>query len=180
MTVAIMMAILVVFTAWLDNTAARPRLRRLPVSQRRDTEAHRMGEVELCELVALGLSAGLSFSQALAHAASVSAVAIRHEVDALVRRMRTGDIESVLAAQRGSLRNLAIAAARTQLTGAPLLPAVEALGDELTAADRSRRLAAARKLPVKLAIPLALLILPGFVLLVTAPAVVTTLERLQI
>jgi pilus assembly protein TadC len=37
---------------------------------------------------------------------------------------------------------------------------------------------AARKLPVKLTIPLALLVLPGFLLLTAAPAAVGSIQRL--
>ena len=35
-----------------------------------------------------------------------------------------------------------------------------------------------RRLPIRLAVPLAFLVLPGFVLLIAAPAFVATLQRL--
>jgi hypothetical protein len=63
-------------------------------------------------------------------------------------------------------------------SGAPVLEAVERYGEERRADDRSACEAAVRRLPVLLSFPLALLILPGFVLLTVAPALSGALERL--
>jgi len=130
------------------------------------------------ELVALGLSAGFTFTTALAHAADELAPDKAAEVERLLRILQAGGVATALESHTGGLNRLALAAARAQLTGAPLLPAIEALVDDELAQQRTARLAVVRRMPVKLAIPLALLILPGFVLLVTAPAVLTTLDRL--
>jgi hypothetical protein len=63
-------------------------------------------------------------------------------------------------------------------SGAPVLDAVERYGEERRAEDRAAREAALRRLPVLLSFPLALLILPGFVLLTVAPALSGAVERL--
>jgi tight adherence protein C len=68
--------------------------------------------------------------------------------------------------------------ARAQMTGSSTVQAIAGYVDE----DRKRRQAlareAAQRLPVKLTVPLALLILPGFVLLTIGPTVIATVERL--
>ena len=69
---------------------------------------------------------------------------------------------------------------RALLTGAPLEPAVSGYATTLRNEERSRELTAARRLPVKLLFPLALLILPGFLILTIGPAVLGSLERLGI
>lgn len=135
-------------------------------------------ELAVAELVAVGLSAGLPFAAALATVEDDLGESSGWELRVLLRRLHAGGIAEVLEHHDGRLGRLALIAGRAQLTGAPVLAAIEAFIDEHLDAERSRRLAAARRLPVQLALPLALLILPGFVLLVTAPAVFTTLARL--
>lgn len=71
-----------------------------------------------------------------------------------------------------------IVARRALSTGAPLIPAVSGHAARLRDEERSRQLSAARRLPVKLLFPLALLILPGFLVLTIGPAVLGSLERL--
>jgi pilus assembly protein TadC len=58
--------------------------------------------------------------------------------------------------------------------------AVEAFASEQRHAEHNRSLAAARRLPVKLLLPLALLILPGFVILAVGPALARSLARLDV
>ena len=67
---------------------------------------------------------------------------------------------------------------RSATTGAPLAVSLEAIA----ATMRSERASASRermaRLPIKLLFPLALLTLPGFVLMAVGPAVVSGLSRL--
>lgn len=133
----------------------------------------------LAELTALGLSAGMPFSTALLTASE-------HVADDLGAKARTalraralrGPGSDVTAA--APVDELLRVVGRAELSGAPLLPAVNGYVDRLRAEERAQRLAAVRRLPVKLLFPLALLILPGFLLLTVAPAVLSGIRRLGI
>ena len=126
----------------------------------------------LAELAALGLTAGLTFSAAV----EAATTAVPGELSAEMRRaIRT------YRSDGGSTSDdpgLFLVARRALSTGAPLLPAVSGYAAALRDTERSRRLTAARRLPVKLLFPLALLILPGFLILTVGPALLGSLERL--
>lgn len=126
----------------------------------------------LAELVALGLTAGLTFPAAV----EAATAAVPGESSAELRRAsRTfRDDDGSLSDDPGLL----LVARRALSTGAPLLPAVSGYATAIRDAERSRRLVAARRLPVKLLFPLALLILPGFLILTVGPALLGSLERL--
>ena len=131
-------------------------------------------EAMLAELTALGLSAGLTFTAA----ASAAVDSVPGEASAQLRQtIRLGagmDDETVDG------HSLMVVVHRALLTGAPLQPAVSGYATTLRNEERSRELTAARRLPVKLLFPLALLILPGFLILTIGPAVLGSLERLGI
>ncbi len=135
--------------------------------------------LRLAELTALGLSAGHTFPIALAEAAS-AVPALADEARAVSREAhRVGFAEALTRAGDGA-GGLYRIAARTATTGAPLLPAVQARLDELRGAERLRRLERIRTLPVKMLFPLALLILPGFLVLTVAPTLLGALDRLRL
>lgn len=143
------------------------------VARRRPrSSSHRDAEAMLAELTALGLSAGLTFSAA----AKAATHAVPGEASARLRQIiRTGERVDADAADR---HGLMVVAHRALSTGAPLHPAVSGYATTLRNEERSRELTAARRLPVKLLFPLALLILPGFLILTIGPAVLGSLERL--
>ena len=134
--------------------------------------------VALAELVGLGLSAGLSFVAALEAAACEIGPPLAEEVHDVIRRSRHRGIAAALEESGGAARRLYLLAARATVTGAPVAAAVRAYVAEQRDADRARALAAARRLPVQLLFPLALLILPGFMVLTIGPALLGALERL--
>lgn len=68
------------------------------------------------------------------------------------------------------LRPVMAQLARAQRSGASLGGTVRQLLESELAADRSRRIARARTLPVQLMVPVTLLMLPGVVLLLYAPS----------
>ena len=143
------------------------------VARRRPrSSSHGDDEAVLAELTALGLSAGLTFSAA-AEAAAVSvpgeASSRLHQAIRVRRGTDTGTVDD---------QGLMVVAHRALSTGAPLHPAVSGYATTLRKEERSRELTAARRLPVKLLFPLALLILPGFLILTIGPAVLGSLERL--
>ena len=132
------------------------------------------GEAQLAELAALGLTAGLTFP-----------VAVEAATDAVpgaesARLRRASRIRADPAQVPSDDPGLLLVARRALATGAPLAPAVSGYATALRNEERSRQLAAARRLPVKLLFPLALLILPGFLLLTVGPAVLGSLERLAL
>ena len=57
---------------------------------------------------------------------------------------------------------------------------VAQLADDLTAELAARRLESVRRKPIAMLFPLTLLILPGFLLLAVAPAVLDALGRLDL
>ena len=153
------------------------RWRRL--RQQRRLERAADGDVGvLGELVLLGIRAGLTFVGSLKAAASHLATPLRVEVEAVVRRSRQkGSVESLVTAEgRGS--ELYALGARAVLSGGSAVTAVRLFVDEQRADERAKALADARKLPVRLLFPLALLILPGFMVLTVGPAVLTAVQRL--
>lgn len=126
----------------------------------------------LAELAALGLTAGLTFP------AAVEAATTTVPGKASDRLRRAGRTAGGRDDDPVGDPGLFVVARRALATGASLLPAVTGYATALRDEERSRRLAAARRLPVKLLFPLALLILPGFLILTIGPALLGSLERL--
>lgn len=125
----------------------------------------------LAELTALGLSAGLGFAAAARAAADQLPP---QPARALRRRLRSGSPDDTPAFARG----LFAIAERADVTGAPLLPSIDGYARSLRRDARAAAVERARKLPTKLLFPLALLILPGFLLLTVAPAFLAGIDRL--
>lgn len=76
------------------------------------------------------------------------------------------------------LRPVVAQLARAQGSGASLSGAVRRMLDAELASERSRRIARARTLPVRLMIPVTLLMLPGLVLFLYAPSLLAMFEDL--
>lgn len=155
--------------AWRDRMRAERERARVPP-----------GDVLLLtELTGLGLSAGLAFPGSVEAAARNVGPVLASQVQATLRRSARGAAVSFEAAA-GDAESLFRLAGRAADTGAPLLPAVSAYAAELRAEERTRSLAAARRLPVQLLFPLTLLILPGFLILTVGPTVLSGLRRLGV
>lgn len=155
------------------------RMRRL--SRERAAASSADGDVVLLgELVGLGLSAGLTLPGALRVAGAELGGLLGAEINDVGRvAVRVGSAAALESAQgRGS--RLYRLLGRAAATGAPVGLAVEAFLGEQRGEERSRQLAAARKLPVKLLFPLALLILPGFLVLTVGPSLLGALDRLAL
>jgi tight adherence protein C len=133
----------------------------------------------LAELTLLGLSAGLTFSRALALGAGHVAAPLQREVQGVLRRSSRSGPAVALGAGGTQAAGLFVLAAQATLTGAPIASSVQSYVDDRRADERAASLSAARKLPVRLLFPLALLILPGFMVLTVGPAVLSALERLS-
>lgn len=119
-------------------------------------------------LVSVG--AGIPMIPALEAAARQSGSAA--EIGVVVRRSHRLGASVALASGEGPLAPLLRRLADAALSGAPVEPAIRSYLDT----ERRRRHAAAieraRRLPVRLMIPMTLLVLPGFVLMVYGPELI--------
>ncbi|MDP9494509.1 MAG: type II secretion system F family protein [Actinomycetota bacterium] len=114
------------------------------------------------------LRGGRSTLAALQHASSVFP---GHRELTLAARLAT--VKGLTAAVeecQGDIRGLVAQLARAQRSGSPVADTVRSLLDADIAAERTRRLERARSLPVRLIMPITLLVLPGLVLLLYAPS----------
>ncbi|HEX5630774.1 MAG TPA: type II secretion system F family protein [Acidimicrobiia bacterium] len=156
---------------------ARRRWRRAA----RSTAARRAADedvVLLVDLVALGIAAGHTVRRALAAAMPHLHPLLVTEVAALLETMDRDGTGGALTTAAGRLAELGRVCAAAAVSGAPLGPAVAAYADRLRHVRHEERIARARRLPVRLLLPLALLILPGFVVLAVGPALLQALARL--
>lgn len=131
------------------------------------------------DMLTLAVGAGLTFAQAVRFAAIGVGGGARVDLEMRLRRFDAatpgrddgGDhpFDTVFSAAR-----------RSTITGSPLHPSLHSVARALRRARTERERARLARLPVKLLFPLSLLILPGFVLLVVGPAVVSGLDRLSL
>jgi len=156
------------------------RMRRR-VAQRRARTAAATAELSaLGELIGIGLTSGMALAEAVGFAAGRLSSDLANEVEAVRRGMALNGAASLMASAGGAAGRLYLLIGRAMVSGAPVLGAVETFVDERLAEERATRLAQLRRLPVLLLFPLALLILPGFVLLLVAPALAGALQRLSL
>lgn len=134
--------------------------------------------IALGELTALGLTSGLTFMAALERAGDELGPPLRDEVVGIRRRSRHVGAAAALEQADGVAQRLYLLAARATITGAPVADAVRAYVVAERDVQRATALAAARRLPVQLLLPLALLILPGFMVLTVGTALVGAAQRL--
>lgn len=155
---------------------------RIPLERLRAPNRRRpVGEEDVlavARLLSIALSAGLPLPAALAYAADEVEGPVEEELRSLLRRSRVRGTALALVETAGPLAELATRLARAQVTGAPMAEAVAAFVRSRRAELRGRALERTRTLPVKLIVPVSLLLLPGFLALVVGPTVVTQLGDL--
>ncbi len=115
------------------------------------------------------LAALIAASEALPDYSSLWTVARVGRVSGLVSALPYAD---------DRLRPVVAQLARAQRSGASLSEAVRRMLDSELASERSRRIARARTIPVRLMIPVTLLMLPGLVLLLYAPSLLAMFDDL--
>ncbi len=104
------------------------------------------------------------------------------ERDDLARCARVATVSGLteaVATTRGEIRSIFSQLARAQRSGASLSDTVRSMIAADIAAEKSRRIARARTLPIRLMIPMSLLVLPGLVLLFYAPSLLLLFEQLS-
>lgn len=127
-------------------------------------------------LLLVQLRSGLSVLAALV-AVSDSVPQYRN-LRTLARVARVSGLVTALRYADDALRPVVAQLARAQRSGASLSEAVRRMLEERLASERARRIARARTLPVRLMIPVTLLMLPGLVLLLYAPSLLAMFEDL--
>jgi hypothetical protein len=79
----------------------------------------------------------------------------------------------------GEIKGVVSHLARAQKSGAALGDTVRSMIEADIAAEKARRIARSRSLPVRLMLPITLLLLPGLVLLLYAPSMLRLFEELS-
>lgn len=134
-------------------------------------------ELLAVEITSLGVVSGMSFRAAAQMAADETEGSTKASLLRALRRVNTG-LDPRL--QPGPLTQLFAEANRSTTTGSTLAPALDSLSRSVRADRSAASKERINKLPVKLLFPLAFLILPGFVLMTVAPAVVNGLSRVSL
>jgi pilus assembly protein TadC len=132
----------------------------------------------LLDLLAAALDAGLAPSSALSALAPVLAGPEKARLRRAAAMLDIGgDSATVwrLLATDSVLGPLAQALERSERSGAPVATAVRSLADECRRDDRATRLAAARRVGIRTALPLGACFLPAFFLIAIVPTVVALL-----
>jgi tight adherence protein C len=162
-----------------DDRPDRLRLRR----RRRDAEIDR-AMPDLLDLLVLALQAGLPPPMAFAAIAPHVPAAVGPAVRAVTERSLQGErfVESLDAlVDRLGTRALALVAAigSAERSGLPLAPTVDRLADDARAHRRRSAEIEARRLPVRLAVPLVCCTLPSFVCIAIGPVLIGALASLR-
>ena len=152
-------------------------------ARRSDRAAREITEADLMcvEITSLGVAAGLTFHEAATTAARTVDTAVGTTVGTrLLGALRTSRVEFGARTGLPGVDAMLAEQDRSARTGAPLVRSLDVLASslrsEVTQAARERL----AKLPIKLLFPLALLILPGFVLMTVGPAVLGGLSRIAL
>lgn len=127
-------------------------------------------------LLLVQLRSGLSVLAAII--AVSDAVPAYRSLKTVARVARVSGLTSAMPYADGHLRPVLAQLARAQRSGASLSGSVRRMLEERLASDRAQRIARARTLPVRLMIPVTLLMLPGLILLLYAPSLLAMFEDL--
>lgn len=127
-------------------------------------------------LLLVQLRSGLSVLAALIEVSD--ALPDHHSLRTVTRVARVSGLIAALAHADDELRPVVAQLARAQRSGASLSGSVRRMLEDRLATERARHIARARTLPVRLMIPVTLLMLPGLILLLYAPSLLAMFEDL--
>ncbi len=156
---------------WLALVLRRQRRRRWVAAKTSQDNA------DLAELTALGLTSGLGIYPALELAATTLGGPVGAEAGAVLERVKASGF-GVFANAPGVGARLYRTLGRAAMSGAPLVESVTRLADRVNIEQAAALERNVRRLPIAMLFPLTLLILPGFVLLTVAPALLGAFGRL--
>lgn len=127
----------------------------------------------LARLLSIGLAGGLSLPVALEESRPLLGKVVGQEVESILRLASRRGLGAGLAIGAGPhTSDLFLRLATAHSSGAPMLRGVEAFLERRRIEDRAQLMTRARTLPTRLIIPVALLILPGLLLLILGPVIV--------
>jgi Flp pilus assembly protein TadB len=154
-----------------------------PADVRRRREEVRRDLPSVVELVGATLRSGAAPGDGIRLVCAALPGAASERLAGVAARLALGldpvEVWSSLASDP-QLGRLGRTLARAQATGAPIVPAVERLADDLARSARADTEEAARAVGVKAALPLGLCLLPAFVLIGIVPLVVALLANLDL
>lgn len=127
-------------------------------------------------LLLVEIRSGLSVLAALQQVSE--ALPNHSELRRVTRVAAVSGLTVAIAYAGAPLRPVVAQLARAQHSGGALASTVRRLIEEDLFKERATRLAKARSLPVKLMVPLTLLVLPGLVLLLYAPSLIQLFDDL--
>jgi len=145
---------------------------------REDVRAAGLEVVDLARFLLVGVGAGWSLDASLRHARAHLVTSLGAEVGEILRGGRVDGLAASLASADGAGAALFHMLARTHLGGVPLDRSLATFIREAVDRRRGEITERARRLPVRMVVPLTLLMLPGFVLLVAGPAVLISARQL--
>ena len=135
--------------------------------------------VILAELLVTATLAGLPPTAALEWAGRHATTGLAQVTSDIVRSAADVGLSRALLDVGEPFRDLCTAVARSTVTGTGLVAALLAYIEQARDDEHAERMARIKRLPIRLLFPLALLILPGFILLVLGPVLVEAFSRMQ-
>jgi len=153
--------------------------RRRSLRSERLALAQAQTELEvLTHSMKIGISGGLSPAAALALSRQGLVSSLGQEVDLVLRQAVEGGLTASLLNSSGVGGRLFRQIGAAHLSGSPLDLVLTAQAAEYQQAARSAAVEKARRLPVKMVLPLTLLMLPGLLILMVSPLVLPSVARL--
>ena len=129
-------------------------------------------------LLVVPLTGGMSLANALMMASQTAHPQLRVEVAGMLRRSRQEGMARALAGSGGLLGELFRRMAGAHSSGTSPVRIVLTHVENIHSRVRMESLSRIRSLPVTLAVPLTLLIVPGFLLVLVGPSVVSRLAEM--
>lgn len=153
---------------------AGPRAPRPPLSQ---PSPNAVAVADLSALLGLAVDGGMSLHESLRWSADFADASLRSELRLVLRKASHLGLARALRDAGGPAASLLRSLARPFDTGAAVAPVLVGLRERLEAEHLADVEARLQRLPVKLVLPLALLMLPGLLLMIVAPALIDALGR---
>jgi len=148
-----------------------------PTFNRFRPDRHPLPSVNLVLLLLLvELRSGLSVLAALTEVSAT--LPLDENLRIVARVARVAGLLAAIPYADDRLRPVVAQLARAQRSGASLSGTMRRMLDNELAGERARRIARARTLPVRLMIPVTLLMLPGLILFLYAPSLLGMFEDL--
>jgi tight adherence protein C len=158
--------------------------RVLPRSARRRAQHLDRAMPDLLDLLVLTLQAGLPPPAAFVAVTPFAPDVVVPALDAVVERHARGErfvhaLDALIEHLGTRALSLVAAIAAAERTGLPLAPTIDRIADDARAHRRRSAEIEARRLPVRLAVPLVCCTLPSFVCIAIGPVLVGALSSLR-